>query len=77
MLSSLIHPIQIADNADRVTLMATRGVLVRGIYNNIMLEGVYNVEQATAKLGELGYSVTREWLTGQYGSQETFIHHSA
>jgi hypothetical protein len=73
MLSSLISSDQIADNADRVTLMATRGILVRGIYNQVMLEGVYSIEQAAEKLREGGYVVTRQWLTGQYGSQEAFI----
>lgn len=73
MLPSLISPDQIADNAERVTLMSGRAILVRGIHNQVMIEGVTTVEQATAKLREMGYVVSRQWLTGQYGSQETFI----
>lgn len=77
MLSSLISAEQLADSADRVTLMSTRAVLVRGLYNEVLLEGVTTVEQATTKLEKLGYVISRQWLTGQYGSQEAYIRRAA
>jgi hypothetical protein len=77
MLSSLVSSSQAADNTNCVTLLAARGVLVRGIYNQVFLEDVFTVEQATAKLHDLGYAPSRQWLTSQYGSQETFIHRTA
>jgi hypothetical protein len=73
MLKPLITLEQVEDQRDMVTLMATRGVLLRGVFNERFVEDVYSVEQATAKLREMGYVVTREWLTGQYGSQEAYV----
>lgn len=75
--TTLITAQQVADARDRVTFLPRQGVLVRGLYNQVLLRDVTTMDDVLAQLAALGYQPTREWLPGGNGSQESYIHRAA
>lgn len=72
--TTLIAKSHQADMAERVTFMPNLGVVTIGLYNQVLIRDVHDVDQATTALRALGLAPRRDWDAELYGAHSTDVY---
>lgn len=71
--TTLITAEHAADMADRVTFLPRQAVLVKGLYNQVLVRDVHDLEQARTALLAIGLAPRRAWDAGLNGAHSVDV----